>query len=60
MIGVRAVLTAHVAALMDADALAAMEDLDRARGDPHVDLGADELVRDRIQEVIGPRCGNRD
>ena len=37
---------------MDADALAAMEDLDRARGDPHVDLGADELVRDRIQEVM--------
>ena len=52
MVGVRAVLAAHVAALMDADALAAMEDLDHARGDPHVDLGADERVRDRIQEVM--------
>src|SRR5260370_25956308 len=52
VIGVRAVLTAYVAALMGADALAAMEDLDRARGDPHVDLGADERVRDRIQEVM--------
>ena len=37
---------------MDADALAPMEDLDRARGDPHVDLGADERVRDRIEEVM--------
>ena len=52
MVGVRAVLAAHVTALMDADALAAMEDLDRARGDPHVDLGADERVRNRIQEVM--------
>ena len=41
-----------VAALMDADALAAMEDLDHARGDPHIDLGADQRVRDRIQEVM--------
>ena len=52
MVGVRAVLAAHGAALMGADALAAMEDLDRARGDPHVDLGADERVRDRIQKVM--------
>ena len=52
MVGVRAVLAAHVAALMDADALAPMEDLDRARGDPHVDLGADERVRDGIEEVV--------
>ncbi len=29
-----------------------MEDLDRARGGPHVDLGADERVRDRIEEVM--------
>ena len=52
MLGVRAVLGAHVAPLMDADALTAMEDLDRARGDPHVDLGADQRVRDRIKKVM--------
>src|SRR6185437_541893 len=52
VVGVRAVLAAHVPALMGADALAAMEDLDRARRDPHVDLGADERVRDRIEEVM--------
>ena len=52
VVGVRAVLAAHVAALMDADALTAMEDLDGARGDPHVDLGANERVRDRIEEVM--------
>jgi len=45
VVGVRAVLAAHVTALMDADALAAMEDLDRACGDAHVDLGADQRVR---------------
>ena len=37
---------------MDADALAPMEDLDGSRGDPHLDLGADERVRDRIQKVM--------
>ena len=52
MVGVRAVLAAQVAALMDADALAPMEDLDCSRGDPHVDLGADERVRNRIQKVV--------
>ena len=52
MVGVRAVLGAHVASLMDADALAAMEDLDRARGDPHLDLGADQRVRNRIKEAM--------
>ena len=52
MVGVRAVLAAHGAALMGADALAAIEDLDRARRDPHVDLGADQRVRDRIQKVM--------
>jgi hypothetical protein len=31
MVGVRAVLVAHVTALMDADALAPMEDLEIAR-----------------------------
>ena len=39
MVGVRAVLAARAASLMGADALAPMEDLDRARGGPHVDLG---------------------
>ena len=32
MVGVRAVLAARVTALMDADALAPMEDLDGSRG----------------------------
>ena len=58
--GSRAVLVAHVTALMDADALAPMEDLDGSRGDPHVDLGADERVRNRIRESRGPRCDSRD
>ena len=47
VVGVRAVLAAHGAALMGADALAAMEDLDGSRGDPHVDLGADQRMRGR-------------
>ena len=45
MVGVRAVLAAHVAALVNADALAAMEDLDGARGDAHIDFLANERVR---------------
>src|SRR5271167_696969 len=52
MVGVRAVLAAHEPALMGADALTAMEDLDGSRGDPHVDLGADQRVRDRIEKVM--------
>ena len=52
MVGVGAVLGAHVTALMDADALAPMEDLDGSRGDPHLDLGADQRVRNRIQKVM--------
>src|SRR5271169_2953287 len=52
VVGVRAVLAAHVAALVDADALTAMEDLDRARADPHLNLGADERVWNRIQKVM--------
>jgi hypothetical protein len=35
-----------------ADALAAMECLDRTCGDSHIDLDADEGVRDRIHEVM--------
>ena len=52
MVGVRAVLASHGAALMCADASAAMEDLNRACGDLHVDLGADERVGDRIEKVM--------
>ena len=52
MIGVRAVPSTHVAALMDPDALAAMEDLDGARGDADVDFLANERVRNRIEEVM--------
>jgi hypothetical protein len=37
---------------LGADALAAMEYLDSTGGDPHIDLGADERVRNRIQEVM--------
>ncbi len=37
---------------MGEDALAAMEDIDHARGDPQVDLGADQCVRDRIRKVM--------
>ena len=52
MVRVRAVPAAHVAALVHADALTAMEDLDRARGDAHIDLGMDERVRDRIEKAV--------
>ena len=52
MAGVRAVLAPHVTTLVGADALAAMEYLDSTGGDPHIDLGADERVRNRIQEVM--------
>ena len=52
MAGVRAVLAPHVTTLVGAGALAAMEYLDSAGGDPHIELGADERVRNRIQEVM--------
>ena len=45
MLRVRAVLGAHVAALVHRDALAAMKHLDGAGGDAHLDLGANERVR---------------
>jgi hypothetical protein len=47
VVGVRAVLAAHAAALV-----AAMEDPDRARGDANLDLGANQRVRNRIEEVM--------
>src|SRR5271163_4814452 len=49
---VRAVLAAHVAALVDRDALAAMEYLDRSLGDANLDLGANERVRNRVEKVM--------
>ena len=52
VIGIRAVPAADVATLVDADALTAMEDLDHARGDAHIDLGADQRVRNRIEKVV--------
>jgi len=52
VVGVRAVLAAHAAALVIGDALAAMEDPDRARGDANLDLGANQRARNRIEEVM--------
>ena len=52
VVGVRAVFAAHVAALVRRDALAAMEHLDRARSDANLDLGADQRVRNRVEEVM--------
>jgi len=34
------------------DPLAAMEHLDCARGDAHLDLGANERMRNRVEEVV--------
>ena len=45
-------LAAQVAPLVGADALAAVEYLDGAGGNPHVDFGAEQLVWDRIEEVM--------
>src|ERR1700722_16730218 len=52
VVGLRAVLAAHVAALVGRDALASMEHLDRARGDAKLDLGANQSVRYRLAEVM--------
>jgi len=52
VIGVRAVLATHVAALMDRHALTPMEHLDDALGDADLDFGANEGVRNRIEEVM--------
>jgi len=52
MVGFRAAPTADVTTLMDADALAAMEYLDHAGGDPHIDFGSNERVRNRIQKLV--------
>jgi hypothetical protein len=52
VLGVRAVLAADIATLVDGDALTAMEYLDRARRDAKLDLGADEGVRNRVEKVV--------
>ena len=43
---------AEIATLMDANALTAMEYLDHAGGDAHIDLDADQRVRNRIKKVV--------
>ena len=48
VIGIGAVPGAHVTTRVDADAPAAMEYLDRAGGDAHIDFGADQRMRNRI------------
>src|SRR3984957_2235313 len=52
VVGLRAVLAAHVAALVDRYSLAAMEHLDCARGDANLDLGANQSVRNRVEEIM--------
>ncbi len=52
MLGIRAVLAARVAALVGGHPLAAMEDLDHARGGANLDLGADQRMRNRVEEVV--------
>jgi hypothetical protein len=45
VVGVGAVPAAAIAALVSGDALAAMEDFDRAAGGPEIDLLTDQAVR---------------
>src|ERR1700730_15479213 len=52
VVGVCPVFWAQVTALVGAAALPAVEYLDGARGDPQIDFGADERMRDRIEEVM--------
>ena len=58
MVGVRAVVAAHVSALVGRDALASMECLDCARRDANLDLGANQCVWNRVEEVmdLAMRC----
>ena len=55
MIGVGGVLAAQVAALMGADTLAAVEYLDGAGGDPHVNLGAEESFKLHGKQMLKAR-----
>jgi hypothetical protein len=52
VVGIGAMPTTAVAALMGSDTPAAMEDLDGARGDADIDLSANEGVRHRVEEVF--------
>jgi hypothetical protein len=52
VVGIGAMPAATVATLMGGDTPAAMEHLDGARGDADVDLGANERVRHRVEEVF--------
>jgi len=52
VVGVRAMLAAHVSALMDRDPLATMEDFDRARGDANIDFRPNKGVGNRVEEVM--------
>src|SRR3954453_22286061 len=51
VVGIGAVPPAGVAAFVGGDALTAMEHLDGARREPHVDLLADQGVGHRVQEA---------
>ena len=59
VIGIGAVPAPAVAALMSGDPLAAVEDLDGAAGQAHVDLLADQGVRHRSRGSRRPRRGSR-
>jgi hypothetical protein len=52
VVGIRAVLAAHVAALVGRHALASMECLDCARRDANLALGANQCARNRVEEVM--------
>ena len=52
VLGIGAMAAATIAALMGGDTPAAMEHLDDARGNAHVDFGANERVRHRVEEVF--------
>ena len=53
VIRIGAVPASAEAALMSRDPLAAMEHLDGAAGQAHVDLRADQRVRHRVEEALG-------
>ena len=52
MVRVGAVPAAAIAALVRSDALAAMEDLDRAARGPQIDLLADQSVGDGVEIAV--------
>jgi len=58
VLGIGAVPTTAIAALVDSDAPAAMENLDGACGDTYVDLGANEATI-RMRMAPGQADGGR-